>query len=76
MLVWGRAGRPSSIEGERFVMKHYAIIIGAFVGGAIGATIGESLHRPAMWLPLGIGIGLAIGIEIRDRKKRNLDLSS
>jgi uncharacterized membrane protein YoaK (UPF0700 family) len=53
-------------------MKHYATIIGAFVGGAIGATIGGSLHHPAMWLPLGIGIGLAIGIEIRERHIRNL----
>jgi uncharacterized membrane protein YoaK (UPF0700 family) len=50
-------------------MKNYASIIGAFVGGGIGAVIGTSLHQPAVWLPLGIGIGLAIGIEIKERRK-------
>jgi uncharacterized membrane protein YoaK (UPF0700 family) len=50
-------------------MKNYASIIGAFVGGGIGAVIGTSLHQPAVWLPLGIGVGLAIGIEIKERRK-------
>jgi uncharacterized membrane protein YoaK (UPF0700 family) len=54
-------------------MKNYASIIGAFVGGIIGATIGQSLHHPTVWLPLGVGIGLAIGIEIREKHIRRLN---
>ena len=54
-------------------MKNYASIIGALVGGGIGAIIGHSLHQPAVWLPLGIGIGSAIGVEIREKHNRNLN---
>jgi len=63
--------RQKAVEDR--AMKSYASFIGAFVGAGIGAAIGESLHQPAVWLPLGIGIGLAIGIEIRERRNRNLN---
>ena len=54
-------------------MKNYAGIIGAFVGGLIGLSIGQALHHPAVWLPLGVGIGLAIGVEIREKHIRSLN---
>jgi hypothetical protein len=71
-LGWGT--RPEESAFERHAMRSdiYVIGFGALIGGGIGGALASVMHRPQVWLPLGIGTGLAIGVAIRDRKNKQV----